>query len=166
MVLNAVGVAMVRQQLLQMVASPTNITAELLLTSVGPLVNPELRLVEELLATCQAGGAGVSVGQLVGMFVEDVVLQVAVRLPTDGTELSLTTVDSLVAAKVGHTREAPSTSCTLVRSYILMHQLVTCQVTGVVEALPTDVTDKRLLKVSACVAFAADVAVKCVLSSV
>lgn len=101
-VLNAVGVAVVTQQLLQMVALPTNVTAELLLTCVGPLVNPELRLVEELLATCRAGGAGVSVGQLVGVFVEDVVLQAAVRLPTDGTELSLTTVDSLVAAKVGH----------------------------------------------------------------
>lgn len=171
--LPGVGVPVVPQQLLQTVTLPADVAVEGFLPRVAPLVSFELRQVGELLAAHLAGDDGVSGRQLVGrelvrVFADDVVLQAAIALPADGAELPLSGVDHLMAAQVGGLGEALATGGALVGPQLLVHQLVACQVAGVVEALPADVTDERLVEVGhpvrlqhadAGVALPADVAV-------
>lgn len=178
--LPGVGVPVVPQQLLQTVALPADVAVERFLWRVAPLVDFKLRLVGEPLAAHLAGDDGVSGRQLVDrqlvrVFADDVVLQAAVALPADGAELPVSGVDPLVPAQVGSLGEALPTGVALVRPDLLMHQFVACQVAGVVEAFPTDVTDERLLKVDhpvrlqqadAGVSFPTDVAVAGLLSGV
>ncbi len=151
-----------------------------LLSGVAPLVNFKLRRVGELLAAHLAGDDGVSGRQLVGrelvrVFADDVVLQAAVALAADGAELPLSGVDRLVTAQIGGLGEALPAGGALVGPDLLVHQFVARQVAGVIEALPADVADERLLEVGhpvrlqhadAGVALPADVAVAGFLSGV
>lgn len=178
--LSSVGVAVVPQQLLQPVALPTDVAVERLLPGVAPLVRSVLRRVGELLAADLAsddgvGGWQLTCRQLVGVFADDVVLQVAEALPADGAELPLAGVGQLVAAQVGGLREALPAGGAVVRSDLLVHQLVARQVAGVVETLPADVAGEGLVEVGhpvglqhadAGVAFPADVAVAALLAGV
>lgn len=146
-----VGVLVVPQQLLQAVALPADVTVERLLPCVAPLVDLELGWVGKLLATHLAGDDGVSGWQLVGgqlvrVFADDVVLQAAEALATDGAQLPLSSVDGLVTAQVGGLGEALPTGGAMVRPQLLVHHLVARQVAGVVEAFAADVTDEGLIK--------------------
>lgn len=123
-----------------------------LLPSVAPLVNSELRHVGELLATDVAGDDGVRGRQLVRrqlvrVFADDVVVQAAEALPTDGAELPLAAVHGLVASQVGGLVEALPTGGAPVRPHVLVHQLVARKVTGVEEVLSADVADEGLVEV-------------------
>lgn len=149
--LTGVGVLVVPQQLLQAVALPADVTVEWLLPCVAPLVDFELGWVGKPLAAHLAGNDGVSGwklvgGQLMRVFADDVVLQAAVGLATDGAQLPLSSVDGLVTAQVGGLGEALPTGSTMVRTQLLVHQLVARQVAGVVEAFAADVTDEGLIK--------------------
>lgn len=85
-------------------------------------------------------------GQLMRVFADDVVLQAAVGLATDGAQLPLSSVDGLVTAQVGSLGEALPTGGAMVRTQLLVHQLVARQVAGVVEAFAADITDEGLIK--------------------
>lgn len=96
--LAGVRVPVVPQQLLQTVTFPADVTVERLLPSVAPQVDLILRGVGELLATDLTVNDGVSGRQLIGqklmrVFADDVVLQAAVTLTTDGAELPVSSVD-------------------------------------------------------------------------
>lgn len=156
--LSGVCVSVVSQQLLQTVTLPADVALERLLPSVAPLVDFKLRWVRELLATDLAADDGVCGWQLVGwelvrMFADDVVLQAAVALAADGAELPVPGVDHLVAAQISGLGETLSTGGAVVWPDLLVHQFVSRQVTGMVEALPADVADKGLLKVGHPVCF-------------
>lgn len=156
-----------------MVGFPADITAVWLLTCVASLVNPKLGWVRKLLPTVLAGDNAAYGGQLVSwhalaMFSDDVVLQKTIFFATDGAQLPHTTVYRLMATQVIGLCEALSTGVTPVRSHVLVHQLVPRQVTEMIKALPTDVTNEGLVKVchlvrlqhaGACVTFPTDVTV-------
>lgn len=171
--LAGVGVVVVMEEILQMVALPSDVTAVRLLTRVASLVNPQLGLVRKLLPTVLAGGHAACSRQLMsqqplGMFSDDVVLKKTVFFSTDGAELPLTAVYPLVATQVVSLREALPTGVTPVRSHVLVHQLVSCQVTEMIKALPTYVTNECLVRVchlvrlqhaGTCITFPTDVTV-------
>lgn len=178
--LSSVRVPVVPQQLLQTVTLPTDVAVEWLLPSVAPLVDFKLRRIGELLAADLTADNDVSGRQLVRwklvrVFADHVVLQAAVALATDGAELPVPGVDHLVAAQVGGLGEALPAGGALVWPDLLVHQFVSRQVAGVIEAPPADITDEGLLKVGhpvclehadAGVTLPADVAVAGFLSSV
>lgn len=175
-----VGIAVVTQQLLQPIALPADITVERFLPAVAPLVNPTLRQVGELLAADVAadhsGGRWQLTGrELVQVLANDVVGEAAEAFPADGAQLLLSGVRGLMAAQVGGLSEATPTGGAAVRPLLPVHQLVTRQVAGVVEASPTYIADKCLVKVGdavhlehagASVRFPTEVAAAALLTSV
>lgn len=156
-----------------MVVFPTDVTGVRRLTHVASLVNPKVRLVRKLFPTVLAGDNAVCSGQLMSwqplaMFSDDVVLKKTVFFSTDEAELPLTAVYSLMTTQVISLCEALSTGVTPVRSHVLVHQLVSCQVTEMIKALPTYVTNECLVRVchlvrlqhaGTCVTFPTDVTV-------
>lgn len=169
--LAGVGVVVVMKKVLQMVVLPTGVTAARLLTRVASLVNPKLGLVRELLPTVLAGDSAreLTSRRPLAMSSDDVVLEKTVFFSTYGAELPLTTVHHLVATQVVGLREALSAGVTPVWLHVLVHQLVSCQVTEMIKALPTYVTNERLVGVcqlvrlqhaGTCVPFPTDVTVK------
>lgn len=160
-----------------MAVLPADVPAGGLLGRVASLVKPKLGRVRKLPPTVLAGDSG---GQLVSrqplaMFPDDVVLQETVLFPTDGAELPLTAVHHPVAAQVFRLREAPSAGVTPVGSHVPVHQLVSRQVTEMVKAPPTHVTNEGLVGVcqpvglqhaGAGVTFPTDVTVAGLLTSV
>lgn len=160
-----------------MVVPPSDVTAVRLLTHVALLVNPKLGLVRKRLPTVLAGNKAAFSGHLMslGVFSHDMVLKKTVFFSTDGAEMPLTAVYRPVASQVVGLRESLATGVTPVRSHVLVHQLVSCQVTEMIKALSTYVTNERLVRMchlvrfqhtGTCVTFPTDVTMKGLFTSV